>query len=113
VSSFKFKASATNKPVDKATHKFTGPALCSECNPSVGKWHGRFKKETADGLVLATDGFLYSKEYTEHETFKWRMRNQNLGIMGEETFLSIETNPLDTSYAPSASRISLNRKSTG
>jgi hypothetical protein len=70
------------RPVDKNENKFTGPALCSECDPKIGKWHGRFEKKSADGMVLATDGFLYSKEYVEHESFKWRMKNQNLGIVG-------------------------------
>lgn len=24
------------------------PVLCSECSPLIGKWHGRFPKESAD-----------------------------------------------------------------
>ena len=37
-----------------------GVALCSECDPEIGKWHGRFEKHSADGLLLGEDGFLYS-----------------------------------------------------
>jgi hypothetical protein len=37
------------------------PPLCSECNPEIGKWHGRFPKMTpeSEGLVEGPDGFLY------------------------------------------------------
>lgn len=36
-------------------------ALCSECDPEIGKWHGMFeKKKAADcGYWIAEDGFLY------------------------------------------------------
>jgi hypothetical protein len=35
--------------------------ICSECDPAIGKWHGRFPKESASGkgLIVASDGFLY------------------------------------------------------
>ena len=33
--------------------------LCSECDPEIGKWHGRFPKEPADGYQIGEDGFLY------------------------------------------------------
>lgn len=39
--------------------------ICSECDPEIGKWHGRFQKRSAEGLLLANDGFLYSKEDVE------------------------------------------------
>lgn len=70
------------RPVDKDENKFTGPALCSECDPKIGKWHGRFEKKSADGMVLASDGFIYSREYTESDSFKWRMEHQDLSIIG-------------------------------
>lgn len=40
------------------------PALCSECDPSIGRWHGLFPKKTATemGLVEGPDGFLQPKE---------------------------------------------------
>jgi len=28
--------------------KTDGKALCSECDPGIGKWHGRFPKTDAD-----------------------------------------------------------------
>jgi hypothetical protein len=38
------------------------PLLCSECDPEIGKWHGRFPKQSAKGFLISKDGFLYSKE---------------------------------------------------
>ena len=26
-----------------------GTALCSACDPDIGKWHGRFERQTYDG----------------------------------------------------------------
>ena len=39
------------------------PALCSECDPVIGKWHGIFVKQGAQeaGLAVGPDGFLYSE----------------------------------------------------
>lgn len=36
-------------------------ALCSECDPEIGKWHDRFPKvqASAHGYKLGADGFLY------------------------------------------------------
>jgi hypothetical protein len=53
------------------------PALCSECDPKIGKWHGMFEKRSAKGLLLASDGFLYD----EKEDLSWRMANQGLTII--------------------------------
>jgi hypothetical protein len=38
------------------------PPLCSECDPAIGKWHGRFEKRSAEGLVEDGRGFLISRE---------------------------------------------------
>jgi hypothetical protein len=38
------------------------PLLCSECDPEIGKWHGRFPKQSAKGYLIGADGFLYWKE---------------------------------------------------
>lgn len=33
--------------------------LCCKCDPKIGKWHGRFKRENADGKYVENkDGFL-------------------------------------------------------
>lgn len=29
-----------------ASHLESRPALCSQCDPEIGKWHGRFPKKT-------------------------------------------------------------------
>jgi hypothetical protein len=33
-------------------------------------------------MVLDSDGFIHSKEYTESDSFKWRMKHQGLRIIG-------------------------------
>jgi len=43
------------------TRPYDSPALCSECDPAIGKWHGRFPKKSADGLI-EKNGFLISPE---------------------------------------------------
>jgi len=35
------------------------PALCSECDPSIGVWHGRFARTSAAGLVVDNEGFIW------------------------------------------------------
>ena len=37
--------------------------LCSEC--CHGKWHGKFKKESAKNMIKGKDGFLY---YSDEKT---------------------------------------------
>jgi len=61
------------------------PALCSECDPEIGKWHGAFDKTSAKGFILVNDGFLYSKEDVASERFKWRMEHQGLKVVREIT----------------------------
>jgi len=58
------------------------PALCSECEPSVGKWHGDFEKCSADGMILANDEFLYSKEEVQSDKFQERLNNHGFEILG-------------------------------
>ena len=36
--------------------------LCSECDPAIGKWHDEFDKESASGMHIGEDGFLYEQE---------------------------------------------------
>ena len=37
-------------------------ALCSECDPDIGVWHGKFPREQADeNYVEGSDGFLVPK----------------------------------------------------
>jgi len=37
--------------------------LCSECDPAIGKWHGKFQKVSAIGRFIGTDGFCYDKQH--------------------------------------------------
>lgn len=61
-------------------------ALCSECDPDIGKWHGIFKKRSAKGMILTNDGYLNSKETVESDkAFQWRLDNQGLKIVKEIT----------------------------
>ncbi len=43
--------------------EFVGPALCSECDPRINRWHNRFPKQSAKGFGLGDDGFLYESGY--------------------------------------------------
>jgi hypothetical protein len=60
-------------------------ALCSECDPEIGKWHGMFKKTSAKGMILASDGFLYDPIDVATSSFKWRMEHQGLKVVREIT----------------------------
>ena len=59
------------------------PALCSECDPEIGKWHDMFPKQSAVGMLIASDGFLYDKAFEQSDSFKWRKEHQGLEIVKE------------------------------
>lgn len=43
------------------------PPLCSECDPAISTWHGRFPKRSAEGMLaesVAPDALLWSAEST-------------------------------------------------
>jgi hypothetical protein len=40
-------------------------ALCSECDPTIAKWHGEFPRESAKGWLKDRDGFLLDKRAVE------------------------------------------------
>ena len=56
--------------------------LCSECDPEIGKWHNNFPKNPADGMVIASDGFLHHPNDIESDNFKFRMKHQGLKVVG-------------------------------
>lgn len=37
------------------------PALCSECDPKIGAWHGHFPRRSADGMLVGDDGYLWEQ----------------------------------------------------
>lgn len=39
--------------------------VCSACDPTIGKWHGEFPREAADGFINDRDGFLLDKRSVE------------------------------------------------
>lgn len=41
------------------------PFLCSECDPDIGKWHGRFAKRSAEGMFIDQSGNLWSKDQVD------------------------------------------------
>jgi hypothetical protein len=41
------------------------PAFCSACDPAIGKWHGEFPKESAQGWIHDRGGFLLDKGAVE------------------------------------------------
>jgi hypothetical protein len=53
-------------------------ALCSECDPTIGKWHGMFEKKPAKGMLIGNDEFLYGSE----EGLEWRKEHQGFKIVG-------------------------------
>ncbi len=54
--------------------------VCSACDPGIGKWHGEFRRESAEGWVNDRSGFLLDKSEVERwlgqpmETFSRPMR---------------------------------------
>lgn len=61
------------------------PALCSKCDPEIGGWHGMFKRQSAKGMILCSDGFLVSPEEVETDNFKFREKHQGLKVVREIT----------------------------
>jgi hypothetical protein len=41
------------------------PALCSGCDPKIGKWHGEFPQESARDWANDERGFLWHKSELE------------------------------------------------
>ena len=39
--------------------------LCSECDHAIGKWHDRFEKKSAIGMLIDQNGHLWSKKQIE------------------------------------------------
>ena len=56
-------------------------ALCSECDPLIGRWHGSFEKQLATGLKLGNDGFLYHPDEVTSGSLDWRVRNAGFKIV--------------------------------
>lgn len=51
-------------------HTPDDPILCSECDPKIGKWHGRFEKiQAAGAYVVGKLGYLITLEEAEQD--KW------------------------------------------
>lgn len=40
-------------------------AMCSECDPEIGKWHGQFTKRSAAGMLVDQNGHLWGRESVE------------------------------------------------
>lgn len=59
------------------------PALCSECDPKIKQWHGRFEKQSAIGTKLGNDGFLYSQEEVDSDYLDFKIKHQGFKIVGD------------------------------
>lgn len=61
---------ATRNMADIWPAEYVGKSLCSECGPPTykdgtsseyGKWHGRFEKRSANGMLIDQNGQLWSQ----------------------------------------------------
>jgi hypothetical protein len=77
-------------------------AVCSACDPTIGKWHGEFPKESAQGLISDQNGFLLDKRAVE----RW---------LGQpiETFAGPDRGPSDVSDSVRAHVLALDTASYG
>lgn len=55
--------------------------LCSECDPQIGKWHGKFEKRSADGYYYDERGHIYSSEEIDEDTMEL-IYNRNFKMIG-------------------------------
>ena len=62
-------------------------ALCSACDPAIGKWHDEFPRESADAFVNDQDGFLLDKRAVE------RWLGQPIEILPRRNARSRPTHP--------------------
>lgn len=46
------------------------PALCSACDPAIGKWHGEFQHRSASGFLVDESGHLWSTAETMPKHYK-------------------------------------------
>jgi hypothetical protein len=75
-------------------------AICSACDPTIGKWHGEFPQESAQGWISDRTGFLLDKGSVE----RW---------LGQpiETFAKPGQGPCDGSDAVKAHVLALDAAS--
>jgi hypothetical protein len=38
------------------------PVLCSACDPDIGRWHNMFPRRPAEGMLVDSEGHLWSSE---------------------------------------------------
>ena len=55
--------------------------LCSECDPEIGRWHGRFAKTSADGFFFDDSHLIYEPEEVDMRTMRWKY-NKNFKMIG-------------------------------
>jgi hypothetical protein len=79
------------------------PAICSACDPTIGKWHGEFARETAEGWINGRNGFLLDKGSVERwlgqpiETFSKPGPEPSDRDSIQAHVLALDTAPNDTS----------------
>jgi hypothetical protein len=52
------------------TQKENKPALCSACDPEIGKWHGEFTRRSASGMLVDQDGHLWGCDESVPKHYK-------------------------------------------
>lgn len=59
------------------------PALCSQCDPEIGKWHGRFPRMSADEFVQKGQ-YLISKEEDAFEKAKEKYLENHAALVASQ-----------------------------
>lgn len=44
--------------------------LCSECDPQIGEWHGRFEKMPAEGMYFDENHMIYGADEVDEKTLE-------------------------------------------
>ena len=58
----------------RQVHMEKKPPLCSECNPAIGVWHGKFEKKTPQEAGLVPDEWGGDKSFLSPPGGWWSSR---------------------------------------
>jgi len=58
--------------------------LCSECDPEIGKWHGRFPRQSANGWLIDAQGFIWHPDTDPKDITHTKILDKVPGERGPE-----------------------------